>query len=535
MALTGAAAKGTLNEGVGMGCAPSAGCTKVSEPLKPREGSLLKVVGKRTRQLAMQEAEAHPTGGCLIPLSEIDSFDSGEAAKSTAQTDLSRLQEENAFLAAQLLQANTEMQALRERLHEQDQAAARKIQKAWRNFCDEQAICAIFGRGWQSMMPWRALEIDYCKHYREGGCGLQYLLEAMGGFRDIRKGFAFIREAGPAENSDGQFTSWTEEQVNHPNGPLFKWDKGTIKEFLHCLADKGSQANTIRDWPLTLKSFTPWALNTIFAPILPRILEHAVILIGKSEVGKSPTAYTLTNLASAFWLLQKGRENETPSFQSCSHLDYFRKERGRPTKPRVFDNGNFNLESPASVKAVTEVTGFDKKTMARWNASSYEKNQLFVVCSNPTKPALPPQTNSDTVSFEAFYKLVRPSFHKDFDEEDLMGVFKRSVRIVFTDMGIYVRSPGTHRDPIKRVAWRDKDFGVVSLAARPTLSAYLKGHLQQLPPNHAEDMQWSLNLLQAALDGEEVPLCYTVTGNEFSTGKKYLDFWQYHSLLRGHP
>ena len=35
----------------------------------------------------------------------------------------------------------------------------------------------------RSMCTGRALEIDYCKHYREGGCGLQYLLEAMGGFR----------------------------------------------------------------------------------------------------------------------------------------------------------------------------------------------------------------------------------------------------------------------------------------------------------------------------------------------------------------
>ncbi|OLP79526.1 E3 ubiquitin-protein ligase synoviolin [Symbiodinium microadriaticum] len=83
----------------------------------------------------------------------------------------------------------------------------------------------------------------------------------------------------------------------------------------------------------------------------------------RQKVIKSPTAYTLANLASAFWLLQKGRENEKPSFQSCNHLDYFRKERGRTTKPRVFDDGNFNLESPASVKAVTEVTGFDRKAM----------------------------------------------------------------------------------------------------------------------------------------------------------------------------
>ena len=50
---------------------------------------------------------------------------------------------------------------------------------------------------------------------------------------------------------------------------------------------------------------------------------------------------------------------------------------------------------------------------------------------------------SDLVSFEDFYKIVRPSFHKDFDEEDLMGIFKRACFVVFTEIGVYVRHPGT--------------------------------------------------------------------------------------------
>ena len=130
-------------------------------------------------------------------------------------------------------------------------------------------------------------------------------------------------------------------------------------------------------------------------------------------------------MLSAYWLIQEDK-NESPSFQTANHLDYFRKEKGRKTKPRVFDDGNLNLEHPAAVKAVTEVDGVDQKTMARYNASSYEKNQLCQICSNPydrtVEPPMSPHATSDTVPFDIFFKLVRPSFQKEFDEEDLMGL-----------------------------------------------------------------------------------------------------------------
>ena len=65
---------------------------------------------------------------------------------------------------------------------------------------------------------------------------------------------------------------------------------------------------------------------------------------------KAPFSYTISAVTSAFWLLQEERD-EKPMFQTCNHLDYFRKEKGRRSKPRVFDDGNLNLEHPASVKA----------------------------------------------------------------------------------------------------------------------------------------------------------------------------------------
>ena len=395
------------------------------------------------------------------------------------------------------------------------------------------------------MVHGRALEINLQKHFREGSRALQHLLEGLGGFQvrhmrlipagssskppketeDIRAGFTFIKQSGPEESSEGQFAEWTEEQVNGPNSPLFKWDRGVIKEFLRNLADQSSQAKTIKDWPLTLKSITPWALNHVVGPVLQHILEHAIIWIGRSRVGKSPISYIISAVTSAFWLLREERDDK-PMFPTCNHLDYFRKEKGRRTKPRVFDDGNLNLEHPASVKAVTEVSGIDRKTMARYNASSYAKNQLCQICSNPydrsAEPKMAEGIQSDLVSFEDFYKIVRPSFHKDFDEEDLMGIFKRACFVVFTDIGVYVRHPGTIRAPVRRVAWPEDDFGMVSLSARPTYAAYQKGNLRQLPANHAKNMQWSLNLLQAAIDQEDVPLCSTTRGRELLSGRTFL-------------
>ena len=103
---------------------------------------------------------------------------------------------------------------------------------------------AAGARVWHStilgMSVGRPLEIDYQKQFREGSRALQYMLEGLGGFQvryakivpgaaskqlpketeDIRKGFQFLRDHGPEDNSNGQFTSWTEEQVNDPSGPL---------------------------------------------------------------------------------------------------------------------------------------------------------------------------------------------------------------------------------------------------------------------------------------------------------------------------
>ena len=132
-----------------------------------------------------------------------------------------------------------------------------------------------------------------------------------------------------------------------------------------------------------------------------------------------------------------------------------------------------------------------------------------------------PNVSSDEVSFDIFFNIVRPSFHRDFNEEDLIAVFKRSAVVVFTEVGIYVRPPSTKKEHLKRHAWPDKDRGMVSFCARPRYHACLRGKLSANGAD-ATHLQWSLNLLQAALDGEVASSCTTIFGKSAFTGQKFI-------------
>ena len=113
-------------------------------------------------------------------------------------------------------------------------------------------------------------------------------------------------------------------------------------EVLRPRQDSHSQAQAIDDRPLTLVSFAAWALNSIISPMLPFLLNSAIIWIGKSEIGKSPVSCTPSAVAPLFRQLQESEALGAPTFQTANDLDYFRKEKGRRTKPRVFDDGNLS-------------------------------------------------------------------------------------------------------------------------------------------------------------------------------------------------
>ena len=233
-------------------------------------------------------------------------------------------------------------------------------------------------------------------------------------------------------------------------------------------------------------------------------------------------------MVSAFWLIQENKTaTHVPSLQTANNLDHFRKEKGRRTKPRNYDDGNLPLEHPAALKAVTEVSGVDRMTVDRYNSATYEKSQLVQLCSNPhdetAEPPMDRHVDTDDIPHEDFFKIVRPSFNKDCDdEEDIIAAFKRSAIVVFLGKTFLVRRPTSERIPVNRFRYPGGDKGMVSVAARPLYSQYKKGQLTKNPDSYHSDLQWSLNLLQACLDGETLPKSFTILGTELD-GRKFIE------------
>ena len=108
-----------------------------------------------------------------------------------------------------------------------------------------------------------------------------------------------------------------------------------MKEHLRCLADQGFHASTIKDWPLTFRSLSPWALTHIVALSLPHVLVHANNYLARNiSPRQEPCVLYLVN--HYIGLLFASR-------RSVSHMEYFRKEKGpmhQAKSPRALDDGN---------------------------------------------------------------------------------------------------------------------------------------------------------------------------------------------------
>ena len=76
------------------------------------------------------------------------------------------------------------------------------------------------------------------------------------------------------------------------------------------------------------------------------------------------------------------------------------------------------------------------------------------------------------------------------------------------------------RGSATRHSWPESDFGMVSRCSRQKLAAYKKEAPVQGQDHHMY-LQWSLNLLQAAFNGENVPLCSTVSVRDLD-GRRYI-------------
>ncbi len=141
-------------------------------------------------------------------------------------------------------------------------------------------------------------------------------------------GFVHIREKGPKSNNQNQFVEWTEMEINDEASPIFKWERGAVKESVRNYAAGEMLAKTIEDYPLTLKNLQPWFSHDVLKYTFSSLDSYSVVWVGSSGIGNTPAEKAVAMALSRHNVAETERDGLTPGFRTTINLDFFKYEPG---------------------------------------------------------------------------------------------------------------------------------------------------------------------------------------------------------------
>ena len=268
----------------------------------------------------------------------------------------------------------------------------------------------------------------------------------------INRGYDHIQDHGPKGSSQNQNMRWADIQRHDPTSPIYNWPAGLIKEALHNLTTGKSLAQVIDKFPITLYDIKNWVLTQVLKPVMPRLSDTGLLLVGVSGIGKTPLANAIGMGVSGWWLQHHG-EAGVPSFKTTNHIDFLRSEPGSVYVPIVYDDGELELEKASVLKAFFDVGCEDPKVYARWGASAFAKHQYRIACSNTFDGDADATTPGDVMDHDQFVRLIAGTFSAGIKREDLMAIFKRVNVIVFGHLRVYVRKASEKIGYVQTVAY----------------------------------------------------------------------------------
>jgi hypothetical protein len=173
---------------------------------------------------------------------------------------------------------------------------------------------------------------------------------------------------------------------------------------------------------------------------------YGIIWVGRAGRGKTVIMSILSMLWSLYHIEEDGLQEELkPSFRSASSFDSFRGEDGTRKRPSQYDDGKFEREGPEKGKAYCDVTSEDASLEQRWEFAKFEQYSQRQIGANRYVAAAEHEETDDPAklveyaSHETFLAMLSITFSKDYSEEDVMAIFKRSGIVLFTENWVYYR------------------------------------------------------------------------------------------------
>ncbi|CAJ1407201.1 unnamed protein product [Effrenium voratum] len=181
----------------------------------------------------------------------------------------------------------------------------------------------------------------------------------------------------------------------------------------------------------------------------------AFTMLGEAGAGKSPLGRSV--------LMAQVRHNKArfnlsgqPCIRSTPEIDFLRGEQGSVLMGDFLDDTSLHMLPMKLLKAFLDVGLYESMCWARWGATKWVQNEPRAVADNTYDDGVSEEpAYANTVSFETFFKLMRPSIVESATLAHMDAVFKRTCILLNTKTHVYYRKAGINTEAVPRV-WEIK-------------------------------------------------------------------------------
>lgn len=268
---------------------------------------------------------------------------------------------------------------------------------------------------------------------------------------EIDQGFDHILRKAPRSSCEMAQLRWQTQELRNKDSPIFGWPSALVSQALRNVSSDGALVRKEANWPIPL---TPQFYDRSILKALEKIWDFdqsALILLGEPGTGKSPLGRSVL-MAQARHNVTRFNLNGAASIRCTPEMDFLRGEPGSVLMGDFLDDTALNILDLKLVKAFLDVGLYESKAWARRGASKWVQNQPRAAADNTYDDQLDlPYDFLDHITFENFYKLVRPAFKESASRAHMDAIFKRAAFLVNTKTHIYYHPAGINTEVAYRI------------------------------------------------------------------------------------
>ena len=319
---------------------------------------------------------------------------------------------------------------------------------------------------------------------------------------ELRTGVEYINREAPDDDSKNQQYLWILTKIQADSGsPISGWPETKVIRMAQNKSRATTGATSMTFFPFTLKSMKPLMSEFLFPMLAPLLTSFGIVTIGWPGVGKTPFLIALSLALGRYQIQRMGLENAVAAWRRAKSMDNFRHKTGQVYEGLILDDPSMDRIDAADLKSWLTAEE-DQNCSSRYTDVKLVRNTLRAVSSNDLEEEQEPPRDRRRTTIEPteFFTLVKKMF-QGYKEADVMAILKRCVVMVFGKHSFYLRLPSQDHDAVVHRLHDENLHEDLFMDRDKAFYAKYKTGVHELPPTHAEDIEWEQALIDQDMRG----------------------------------